>query len=401
MTLRSLVLAKDTAWPRDTGYRQRLHAVVRGLGAAGAVDVVTVSVPGTELPAPPQGLVRRAAHVEAGWLPRRAAVLRFATSRRSPHWVTGRDWAAARRELPAALSGPYDLVWYSQADVWAGLQAAVPAAPAVVDLDNVMSVVVAREPGGSALARLAKGEDSRRWRAVERRLLLTAQAVAVCSALDADRLRSVDPLGRLVVVPNGAGGGPPERTAGPRQPVLLFVGSLDYPPNSQAALWCAHEVLPLVRQRVPDAVLRVVGREGAASVALRALPGVEAVGRVDDVQAELARAAVAVAPLLQGGGTRIKVLEAFGAGLPTVSTTIGAEGIAARHGVHLVLADAAEDFAASCVRLLTDQTEALRIGAAARALHAQGFDWAHVEPEITALARGLVSANGSGVGHDV
>jgi glycosyltransferase involved in cell wall biosynthesis len=399
VTLRSLVLAKDTAWPQDTGYRQRLHAVVRGLGAAGPVDCVTVSVPRTVLPAPPEGLVRRTAGVEAAWLPRAAAGLRFATSWRAPHWVTGRDWSAARRQLPAALAGPYDVVWCSQADVWVGLEAVLPAGPTIVDLDNVMSVVVAREAGGSATARAARREDARRWRVVERRALLSAQAVAVCSELDAERLRSDDPMGGLVVLPNGAAAGPSQRSADPR-PVLLFVASLDYPPNSQAALWCAREVLPLVRQQVPEAVLRVVGRSGAASSVLLELQGqgVEVVGRVDDVRAELARAAIAVAPLLQGGGTRIKVLEAFGAALPTVSTTVGAEGIAAQDGEHLLLADTPSDFAAACVRLLRDPEEAVRMGAAARALHADTFDWAHIEPRITELARAVVARGGRAAG---
>lgn len=392
--MRALLLAKDSSWPRDTGLRQRLDAVTRGLAGVGQVHVVVVAAAGEQVPEPAPAHVARLSVLRAPWRgPARAAVRHGAS--RLPRAVTGRDWSPVHRGL-AGLDA-VDLVWCAHADVWAGVRASLPGAPVVVDLDNVMSALVGRRAAATpGPLGLALRDDARRWARLERRVLAGADAVTVCSALDAARLRPADPADRLVVLPNG-GDALPGPAPAPERPVLLLVASLDYPPNSEAALWCATRVLPRVREQVPDAVLRVVGRPGRATERLQGLDGVEVAGRVEHVADELRRAAVAVVPLLHGGGTRIKALEAFGAGLPVVATTVGVEGIDAVPGRHLLVADAPEDFAAACVRLLLDRSAAAELGAAARALHAERYSWAGVRAAVTRLA-GDVARKRRGVG---
>src|SRR5439155_18512255 len=124
-----------------------------------------------------------------------------------------------------------------------------------------------------------------------------------------------------VLVPNGVDCSafaslPLERSGGP---VLLYVGAMSWRPNAQAAIFLAKEVLPVVRRTIAEARLRIVGRDPPAELlALRGLPGVEVTGGVPDVVPYFAEAQMLAVPLESGGGTRLKILEAFAAGLPVV-----------------------------------------------------------------------------------
>jgi glycosyltransferase involved in cell wall biosynthesis len=104
-------------------------------------------------------------------------------------------------------------------------------------------------------------------------------------------------------------------------------------------------------------------------------PGIDVVGPVADAVAEIARSRIAIVPLRTGSGTRLKILEAWAAGVPVVSTTIGAEGLPARHGQHILLADSPADFAESVTRLLTCPELCRGLGKAGRLLLEKEFTW--------------------------
>ena len=122
---------------------------------------------------------------------------------------------------------------------------------------------------------------------------------------------------------------------------------MEYHPNQLAVRFFRREIWPRLRDRWPGLAWRLVGKNPEAVRQFTSGdPRIEVQGQVDDAIAELARARVAVVPLLAGSGTRLKILEAWAAGLPVVSTTLGAEGLPARDGEHLLLADGAAAFAA-------------------------------------------------------
>jgi len=147
-------------------------------------------------------------------------------------------------------------------------------------------------------------------------------------------------------------------------------------------------VWPLVRQAAPAAALRLVGLHGDTTLRdLAALPGVTVVGPVADMWPELARARLAVAPIAIGGGTRIKILEAFAAGRPVVSTHIGAEGLAVSDDDTAFLRDDAAGFAQAIVRLLGDKPLAEAMGARARSLAVQRYDWRASAERLEALVQ--------------
>lgn len=142
------------------------------------------------------------------------------------------------------------------------------------------------------------------------------------------------------------------REAGDGALRLLFVGNLGYEPNADAAHWLAKELLPRLRKGGTQSELTIAGSHPAEAVsALAGEVGVTLHANPPDLAPLYAKADVALAPIRAGGGTRIKILEAFAHRVPVVATAIGAEGIAARNGVDLLLAEGVEAFAESVRRV--------------------------------------------------
>jgi polysaccharide biosynthesis protein PslH len=138
---------------------------------------------------------------------------------------------------------------------------------------------------------------------------------------------------------------------------LIFCGSLDYQPNRQGLLWFYREVLPLVKKKVPNIKLNVVGNILKPDVYQELIndPAVNFIGKVDSVVPYYKVSGVSVAPLISGSGTRLKILEAMSMGNPVVSTTVGAEGISYSSGKHLLIGDTPEVFSENIVLLLENQ----------------------------------------------
>ncbi|HEY7425432.1 MAG TPA: glycosyltransferase family 4 protein [Gemmataceae bacterium] len=207
-------------------------------------------------------------------------------------------------------------------------------------------------------------------------------AETLLTVSESDRSHFVALGGRAVrLVPNAVDCAaydslPTGRRPGP--PVLLYVGAMSWAPNASAACFLASELLPKVRRQFPDIRLRIVGRNPTTEVeALRHLAGVEVTGTVESMIPHLEEAHALVVPLEAGGGTRLKILEAFAAGLPVVSTPVGCEGLGVTHGEHLLVADR-EQFAENVLALLADERLGTQLAARARALVREQYDWAIV-----------------------
>ncbi len=158
---------------------------------------------------------------------------------------------------------------------------------------------------------------------------------------------------------------------------LVFVGSMDWAPNIDGIDWFQREVLPLLLRRKPDCTIAIVGRRPPRSVQQLAeqYPGVQVTGTVPDVRPWLWSAKVSIVPLRIGGGTRLKIFEAMAAGIPVVSTAVGAEGLGARDGETIRIADSPEAFAESCVALLDDAAERKRLSDQALEMITRLYSW--------------------------
>jgi glycosyltransferase involved in cell wall biosynthesis len=150
---------------------------------------------------------------------------------------------------------------------------------------------------------------------------------------------------------------------------LLFVGGLHWPPNADAVSYFIDEILPRVRARIPDVHLTVIGRtDGPGLRQCPAVSGVTFAGHVPDIEPFFQRGRAMVVPLRSGSGMRVKILDALARGLPTVSTSIGCEGIDATPGRDLLIADTPTAFAEDVVRVLTDDQLAMCLSRSSRAL---------------------------------
>ena len=213
------------------------------------------------------------------------------------------------------------------------------------------------------------------WRRLlryEAQVCRRADRVLAVSAPDAAALRKLAPGLDVTVVPNGIDTRVyrPE-IPNPESQTLVFTGTMDFRPNVDAVLWFARQVLPLVRAEVEEARFVVVGQHPHPRLdELRSNPAITLTGWVEDTRPYIAEAAVYVAPLRMGGGTRLKLLEAMAMGKPVVATRLGAEGYPVADGrrgavtAPLLLADTPADFAAAVVGLLRAPEQGAELGRA-------------------------------------
>jgi glycosyltransferase involved in cell wall biosynthesis len=272
--------------------------------------------------------------------------------------------------------------------------------PVVYSAENVEGEL-ARRLAPLALTRMSGIRfrlDAWKFRRFEASLLRQASLVTTVSERDAAQLRQLVPNAHIAVLPSGADvrGVSFADHSDNRGDVVIFVGTLGYLPNRDGVTWLVDRILPLVRSRRPQVTIRLVGSSPPDTLRTLHGDGVELVGLVPDVRPELASADLFVAPLRAGAGTRLKILEAFAAGIPVVATSMAAEGIAAVDGTHLVIADDERAFADAMVDLLVDPASRSRMALAARQLVEDRYDWAVIGGRFESMLRDVVTARMQG-----
>jgi glycosyltransferase involved in cell wall biosynthesis len=235
------------------------------------------------------------------------------------------------------------------------------------------------------VARVGPWANLRGVRRAVARFLPLADEVWAVSAEDATRLAAEAPGARLLVVPSGMDERLAATTPNPGiDGTALLVANFGYGPNARGADWLLRSVWPDVRRRVPAAALWLVGGrlpQGLAQLAA-ARPGVEVMGQVANLAPLLRDAAVVVAPLLEGGGTRLKIVEAWSQGKAVVTTAKGIEGLP-RSESAVAVVDAAPAFAGRLHELLTDAARRRSMGAAALTLFRQQLSWDVARQAVT------------------
>jgi polysaccharide biosynthesis protein PslH len=251
--------------------------------------------------------------------------------------------------------------------------------PRVLAHHNVESELMYRRASAerSALARAYVLAQARRLAEYERVACGAFDLNVTVSDLDASQLQRISPGIRTTVIPNGVDTDYFTPHDDPGAPVLVFAGGMNMFANRDGIEWFVADVWPLVKCRSPEARIVVVGGSPSAVLlqAASADPSIQVTGYVPDVRPFTRSAAVYVVPLRVGGGTRLKVLDAMAQGKAIVSTRLGAEGISARDGEHLLLADTADSFADSVVSLLFDPARRALLGAAGRRLAEDRYAW--------------------------
>jgi sugar transferase (PEP-CTERM/EpsH1 system associated) len=158
---------------------------------------------------------------------------------------------------------------------------------------------------------------------------------------------------------------------------LVFTGAMDWMPNEDAIVYFAGEILPLIRQEIPQVTLTVAGRGPSRRLLALAVANkcIRVTGRVTDIRPYMAEGSVFVVPLRIGGGTRLKIFEAMAMGKAIVSTSIGAEGLPVIHGKDIVMADTPRNFARSVIDLLRRPEQRKNLGLSARQRVEEQHSW--------------------------
>ncbi len=328
--------------------------------------------------------------VEVEWIAqaprgrRRAAAVAasLATGAAYPERLYRSEALARRLAERAAAEAPAWIVAHSYHVAPAALAA---GAPVWIDFHNLDSEIWRRagESSGAPAAAWFARLQAPRVRALERELAGRAAGMSCVSRRDAEGFEALGAPARPLVVPNGADLARYRmRAQTPEGEVVFFVGDLSWPPNADGVRWLRQRVWPALKRARPAARAEILGREAPADVLAFAGPDWVLPGEGGDTRPYWARAAVAVVPLLAGGGTRLKILEAAACGVPVVSTTVGAEGLEFVPDVEILLRDTPGDFAAAVAGLLADPDGARRQAMAARARVEALYDWERIGHEF-------------------
>lgn len=223
--------------------------------------------------------------------------------------------------------------------------------------------------------------EMKSYRDVESNLYKKVNAIFTCSNDDKDIFDQMN-NGRLkiAVVPNGVNVPEKKYNAAVNEQIprfLLFCGSLSSIPNAEGLHWFCKKIWPQILQAFPGLKLLVVGigKLPEKYSGVYSTLSIEFTGAVDDVKPYYNKAAVSIAPLLTGSGTRLKILEAMGMGVPVVSTSIGAEGLDYTDGQNILIADNEIEFAEKVIHLLAKKEQRLRLQQNARTLVKSNYDW--------------------------
>lgn len=254
----------------------------------------------------------------------------------------------------------------------------------VIDEHNIEYELMERSAkhASSFVRRMHYAVEAKTLKRLESRLLGRCDLTTVTSQRECDLVAAMSPVGRVVVIPNGVDIAEfsPNQQRNEIHGRIIFTGSMNYHPNEQAAHYFADSIWPLVLEEVPNATWHLVGAKPPASFKrLAGMTGVSVTGSVAEIQPHLHEASVAIAPLLVGAGTRLKILEALAMGKAVVTTSIGCEGLEVTSGEHLIVADTAREFANAVVELLHDEPMRTRLGEAGRELVVRSYDWVDIE----------------------
>ncbi len=400
--MRILFLSPRQSLPALNGAKLREYHFLRALGRSADLTYLYFAEPGTEpltvedlpfcrevvgIPRPPAfGPVKTVMGVLGRWpLP----ILNHS----SPEMSAAVAAVMARREFDIVHLDSIHMIRYA-------LEARerIGSMKAIYNWHNIESEAMSRRSATiPSLARRWYVElTARRLKRLETDILHSAFGHVVCSERERDQLRPIAPAARIAVIENGVDTGYFVGCGGDRATSrrIVFVGAMDYFPNADAAIFFANRIWPDVRSRLDGAELTIVGKSPSAAVlTLGELPGVTVTGTVPDVRPFYHGALAAVVPLRSGGGTRLKILEAMAAGVPVISTPVGAEGLEVADGENVLLVDSndAAGWADRLVSLANSPARRAQLTAAGLRLVQNRYDWEMLGSRLLATYEGWIT----------
>jgi glycosyltransferase involved in cell wall biosynthesis len=329
-------------------------------------------------------------------------------------YFTGRPFLVERDDLPSmqklvnklVQDGEYDLI---HADQLTMVQFALRGAsslqnkpPRVVfDAHNAVWTIVKRmQINARWYLKPLLGVEARRVRRYEGKLLKMVDHVLAVTDVDRDGLEEtliqsggsnsgwVAPITVIPIAIDTQKIQPVRRM--PNSNNIVTLGTLHYPPNADGIRWFINEVFPLIRQRVPDSTLTIIGKnppQDFLAIEAENPSVIKVTGFVPDLTPYLMESALMVVPVRAGGGMRVRILEAFAYAMPIVTTTIGLEGIQATHEKDVLVSDNTIDYANTTIRLLENKFLQDKLSKNGRKLAEKKYDWQVVLKQMDEVYR--------------
>ena len=377
--MRILALSPIVPDAPSDGDRLRLFYFLKELGKKHEVTLACFSDPARPEDGDDQALKAFVSEIQRIPMPRSMqwinASLRFMSER--PSNVMAYRSPEMQKLVDSLLAfGEYDAVFCHRLRMAPyALRARLPR---VIDYtDSLTRYFERRAVQAQGLKKALWAREAKKIAAYEQWCASQFDACLMNSEGDAATLRAMAPKANVVTVANGVDFAKLKPAKLRRDPDrMVFVGNLAYPPNSEAVLWFATEILPLIRAKRPQATLIVVGSHAPASLQrLKGTPGLEFSGFAADFRPLLWSAAVSVCPVRLAAGRQNKILDAFACGTPVVATRLTALGCEAEPGKQLLAADSAGAFAAETLRLMKSPALGQKLAAQALRFVKARYDW--------------------------
>ncbi|HLX71257.1 MAG TPA: glycosyltransferase family 4 protein [Verrucomicrobiae bacterium] len=383
------ILYVVSCWPCQNAFGGQLRTlhIGRALKKIGQVSVAVVSSDA----ATPEAIERTSAEftveppVKVEVLPNHGLVKRF-------RWAVDKHFlnvhgciaeAADRARLLRRMAD-FDLVWVGNSrtpnilNQWQWRRS-------VLDLDDVPSTFQ-RTVWKNGAGLKEKWKARLQMQLLKRRELAWRErfsTLSVCSESDREYLGGGE---HIHVIPNGFERPAEDPVRQPADPPRIgFIGLYSYQPNLEGMKWFLRECWPLVKKEIPNAHLRLIGKDTDGPLK-PAAPDVDALGFLADPAAEIASWSAMIVPILHGAGTRVKIADAFSRKCPLVSTRLGAFGYDVQSGRELLLADRPAEFAEACISLMRDRSAGQAMAERAFAAFKQKWTWDAIEPRIQEAA---------------
>lgn len=395
-----LFLSRWLPYPANNGSRLRIYNLLKRLRQAGhQVHLITFYESGDDLALARQHANEFCASMDAvhykpfqpGSWRSRAAFLspkpRWATTTYRPDVARLVEVCLSFYKIDAVIASEIDMAPY-------GAIARKSGVPALFEELELGKMYEQYRHAPSLKRRLRNGLTWWKMAAYVRQLTGRYQTVTVASEKELELARHLLNRKKIAVLPNAADLQVYEfepYQSEKRATQIIFNGALSFNLNYEAVQFFLNRVFPLVRREAPDLELLITGKcdnldplklvEGRPD----RLEGVQFTGYVEDIRPLITASRVCIAPLLQGGGTRLKILEAFALGTPVVATSKGAEGLAAENDKQLLIADDPAEFARAVLRLLNEPDLAARLSASARMLTETHYNWDSVGQKLNRL----------------